>query len=93
MDAKTIRDKLDIVNIHRDDYNMIIKDRLDFGFDSIYFRYAEVIKELSFFKEKEAFKTGKNFDRKQWEDSRLMHFYNALEQLLHAHEDRNNGRT
>ena len=40
MDAKNIRDKLNIVNINRDDYNMIIKDRLDFGFDSIYFRYA-----------------------------------------------------
>ena len=92
MDAKTIKDRLDIITLHKDDYNMIMKDRLDFGFDSIYFRYAEVVKELSWFKEREAIRAGKPyFDRKQWEDTRLMHFYNTLEQLLHAHEDRKNG--
>ena len=34
--------------------DQIKKDRLDFGFDSIYFRYSEAIEELSWYKEIEA---------------------------------------
>lgn len=83
---KDMYDKLNIIMINRDDYNTIIKDRLDFGFDSIYFRYAEAIIELSFFKEIEAKRRGQDFDRKFWVDGKLMHFYNCLEQLTHAHE-------
>ena len=72
-------------------WNKVCKDRLDFGFDSIYFRYAEIVEELSWFKEKEAFKNGKNFDRDLWKETHLMHFYGCLEQLLQAHveEDKN----
>lgn len=83
---KRMKDKLDLVSIHRDDYNMILKDRLDFGFDSIYFRYSEAIEELSWFKEREALKNGRDFDRRRWCDTKRQHFYGALEQLLHAHE-------
>lgn len=65
------------------------KDRLDFGFDSIYFRYAEVVNELAEMKEKEAMKSigGKPFNRKSWADTKKMHFYNCLEQLLECHPD------
>jgi hypothetical protein len=66
---------------------MLIKDRLDFGFDSIYFRYAEIVDELSWFKLAEAKKEGRHFDRKTFCDTKKMHFYNCLEQLLHAHEE------
>ena len=83
---KRMKYKLDLVSIHRDDYNMILKDRLDFGFDSIYFRYSEAIEELSWFKEREALKNGRDFDRRRWCDTKRQHFYGALEQLLHAHE-------
>ena len=72
------------------DYERIQKDRLDFGFDSIYFRYSEVVEELSYYKAYEARKEGKNFDRKAFCDVRKMHFYNCLEQLLRCHEDNNN---
>ena len=81
-----IKQKLDTVYLTREDFNMICKDRMDFGFDSIYFRYAEAIIELSFFKDMEAKKTGRDFDRKVWVEGKLMHFYNCLEQLTHAHE-------
>lgn len=84
--AKEIKDKLDIVTINRETLDTICKDRLDFGFDSIYFRYSEVIEELSHFKEMEARRSGEHFDRKHFCDSRKMHFYNCLEQLLRAHE-------
>ena len=87
---KDMYDKLNIITINRDDYNTIIKDRLDFGFDSIYFRYAEAIIELSFLKEVEERLQGRDFDRKSWTDGKLMHFYNCLEQLLHAHEKGDN---
>jgi hypothetical protein len=81
-----IKQKLDTVHLTREDFNMICKDRMDFGFDSIYFRYAEAIMELSFFKDMEAKKAGRDFNRKAWADGKLMHFYNCLEQLTHAHE-------
>ena len=63
----------------------VLKDRLDFGFDSIYFRYAEAIVELSFYKEREALKNGKRFERERWARTKLEHFWNCLEQLTNAH--------
>ena len=84
--AKNLRDKLDIITLSREDFNTICKDRLDFGFDSIYFRYSEAIEELSWFKELEARREGRNFDRKSWCTTHRQHFYMCLEQLLHAHD-------
>ena len=87
--AKSLKDKLDIVTLSREDFNTICKDRLDFGFDSIYFRYSEVVEELSWFKEAEARREGRNFNRKSWCETRRQHFYMCLEQLIHAHEQEN----
>lgn len=84
--AKGIKEKLDIVTLSREDFETLCKDRLDFGFDSIYFRYSEAIEELGYYKEIEARRTGEHFDKKHWVDGRKMHFYGCLEQLLHAHE-------
>ena len=90
--AKKIKDTLDRVVVDREELNRALKDRLDFGFDSIYFRYSEAIEELSYYKEKEAHRECTHFDRKRWVDGRKMHFYNCLEQLLRAHEeDEKNG--
>lgn len=86
--AKGIKEKLDIVTLSREDFDTLCKDRLDFGFDSIYFRYSEAIEELGYYKEIEARRTGEHFDKKRWMDERKMHFYSCLEQLLRAHEDR-----
>lgn len=86
--AKGIKDKLDVVTLSREDFETLCKDRLDFGFDSIYFRYSEAIEELGYYKEIEARRIGEHFDKKRWMDGRKMHFYGCLEQLLHAHEDR-----
>lgn len=85
--ARQIKEKLDRVVIDRDTLQQITKDRLDFGFDSIYFRYSEAIEELSHFKEQEARRAGEHFDRKRFCDARKMHFYQCLEQLLRAHEE------
>ena len=86
-EAKRIKEKLDVVRISTKDYNTLAKDRLDFGFDSIYFRYSEAIEELSYYKEKEAYKEGTHFNRKRWADGCKMHFYGVLEQLLQAHRE------
>ena len=68
------------------DIDRILKDRLDFGFDSIYFRYAEAIQELSFFKEMEVKRLNiGTFDRVDWVHTKLEHFWYALEQLTSAH--------
>ena len=81
--VKDMYDKLNTVRLSRDDYNMILTDRLDFGFDSIYFRYAEVCDELAVYKAKlnhtDPVQERKNMDGKK------MHFYKTLEQLIHAH--------
>ena len=87
--AKKIKDTLDKVVVDREELNRALKDRLDFGFDSIYFRYSEAIEELAYYKEREAHRECTHFDRKRWVDGRKMHFYNCLEQLLRAHEDNN----
>ena len=85
MDIEKIKEKLNCVTLDKDDFDMIMKDRLDFGFDSIYFRYAEVCDELAFYKAKvecsDPVRVHKDIS---W---RKMHFYEALEQLLRAHEE------
>ena len=82
--AKNLKNKLDVVTLNREDFNTICKDRLDFGFDSIYFRYAEALDELAAYKA-----IVERIDpvqaRKQL-SYRKQHFYMALEQLLHAHD-------
>ena len=85
--TKKIKEILDTINMPRDIYNTIMIDRLDFGFDSIYFRYAEAIIELSFFKDMEAKRNGRDFNREVWVQGKLMHFYHTLEQLTHAPEE------
>ena len=88
--ASRVKEKLDVITMSREDFNALCKDRLDFGFDSIYFRYSEAIEELSWFKEQEAHRQGHNFDRKNWCNTKKMHFYECLEQLLHAHDQEEN---
>ena len=82
---KNVYDKLNVITINRDDYNMILKDRLDFGFDSIYFRYSEAIDELAAYMSKVDHIDPIEARRRL--SHRKMHFYNALEQLVHAHEE------
>ena len=87
MKIEDLKTKLDIVTIEQKQLDRILKDRLDFGFDSIYFRYSEIIEELSWFKEQEAYRNGdRSFDREAWCNVKRRHFYKCLEQLLCAHE-------
>ena len=87
--TKKIKEKLDVSTVSNDILDQLIKDRLDFGFDSIYFRYSEICDELAVYKamydrERDPVRVYKDmFHRK-------MHFYEALEQLLHAHEEERN---
>ena len=85
-EAKRIKEKLERkeVLVDRKELDKIVKDRLDFGFDSIYFRYAEVCDELAVYK---ARANGScPITERAHMNSRKMHFYQALEQLVHAHE-------
>lgn len=80
--AKKIKETLDVAYVSKTELNTLLKDRLDFGFDSIYFRYAILADEVARLRAKES----KDYER---ERSRVeiekMHFYNCLEQLLQAH--------
>lgn len=82
--AKEIMEKLDKVVIDRQTCNTLVKDRLDFGFDSIYFRYAEALDELALYKS--IVEHTDPINERKHMNGRKMHFYETLEQLLHAHE-------
>lgn len=86
-EAEELKNKLDVTVINRDQLNKILFERLNFAFDSLYFRYAMAIKELSEYKEREALKEGRHFSRKNWEESQCMHFYKVLEEILEAHAE------
>ena len=83
--AKKLINKLDVVTLTKEDFNQLAKDRLDFGFDSIYFRYAELCDELAMYKAK----VNHTDPEREYKDMnwRKMHFNEALEQLVHAHDD------
>lgn len=87
---KDMYDKMNVMVISKDDYEKITKDRIDFGFDSIYFRYAEVCDELAIYKAK-VYGSDPTKER-NYMNGRKQHFYEALEQLLmiHEKEDKNN---
>lgn len=86
--AKKIKEILDTSIVSNDTLNQLIKDRIDFGFDSIYFRYAEVCDELAMYK---AIVEHTNpIQEKKNMFHQKMHFYEALEQLLQAHEEKEN---
>lgn len=86
--AKRIKDIVNRTYIDNDVLNQVIKDRLDFGFDSIYFRYAEVCDELAVYKA--AMERTNPIEERKNMNCRKMHFYEALEQLVHAHEEVDN---
>ena len=76
-----------MIDIEKKDLDKVLKDRIDFGFDSIYFRYAELCDELAAYQAHyehiNPIQARKNLNFKK------MHFYNALEQLTQAHKDDN----
>ena len=78
-----IKEKLDIVTLEKEDFNTLVKDRLDFGFDSIYFRYALIRDELAYEKARYSHDIEKEKRRAETDKA---HFYMCLEQLLHAHD-------
>ena len=84
-EAKRIKDILERaeVVVDRKELDKVIKDRLDFGFDSIYFRYAEAIDELALYKAR--VEHTDPLDERRKMSHRKAHFYMALEQLLQAH--------
>lgn len=73
----------DMVVVDKKDVQTLLQDRLDFGFDSIYFRYATLCDELA------AYKAQVNhtniITEYQHMNHMKMHFYDALEQFVHAH--------
>ena len=47
---QNIKEKLNVTMVDKDELRQLYKDRLDFGFDSIYFRYASAVDELAQYK-------------------------------------------
>ena len=86
-EAKRIKEKLERkeVLVDREELDRIIKDRLDFGFDSIYFRYAEACDELAAYMSRADHIDPIEARRRM--SCRKMHFYKALEQLVQAHPE------
>ena len=82
---KEILERAEVV-VDRKELDKIIKDRLDFGFDSIYFRYAEVCDELAAYQSVVDHVPAHEARKRM--NGRKMHFYQALEQLVQAHPER-----
>ena len=87
-EMKKIKEKLERkeVIVDRKELDKIVKDRLDFGFDSIYFRFAEVCDELAAYQSVVDHVPAHEARKRM--NGRKMHFYQALEQLVHAHPER-----
>lgn len=87
LEAQRLKEKLERreVCVDRKELDRVVKDRLDFGFDSIYFRYAEAIDELALYKAR--VEHTDPFDERRKMSHRKAHFYMALEQLLQAHAE------
>lgn len=81
---KQLKTASNVVAVEKNELEILLKDRLDFGFDSLYFRYAELCDELA------AYKAHVNrtdvITERQHMNHRKMHFYTTLEQLVHAHD-------
>lgn len=83
-DTKRIKEMLNKVYIDRDKINQICNDRTDFGFDSIYFRYAQTRDTQALL---QAIATHGDIKKEQHKaEMDKMHFWGALEQLTCAHE-------
>lgn len=82
--TETLREEDPNVTISKEEHQKLVTERLAFGFDSIYFRYAAVIDELARYKAKDPANAGKDFSN--WANCQKMHFYNVLEQLTGAHD-------
>lgn len=84
-EKQKISDTLNSTRISTTTLNQLIQDRNDFGFDSIYFRYAIMRDELAVLR---ARVSSKDYQREQ-ETANVdkMHFYNALEQWTQVHQE------
>ena len=88
-EAQKMVERLSQVYVNRNELNQICKDRLDFGFDSIYFRFAEVCDELAVYKAR--VEHTDPIDERKRMNYRKQRFYMTLEQLIHAHKEDENG--
>ena len=59
--AEALREENPNVTISKEEHQKLITERLAFGFDSIYFRYAAVVDELAHYKTKDPANMGKDF--------------------------------
>lgn len=82
-EKQKIVDTLDSTRISNITLNQLIQDRNDFGFDSIYCRYAEVCDELAAYQSVVDHVPAHEARKRM--NSRKAHFYMALEQFVHAH--------
>lgn len=85
--AETLREENPNMTIPKEEHQKLVVDRLAFGFDSIYFRYAEAVDELARLKPRDPVEP--NTDPlwwRRWASNQKMHFYQVFEQLTGAHE-------
>lgn len=84
-----IKGKLNVTTVNNDIWNKILIERLNYAFDSLYFRFALAIKELGEYKQKEAVANNEKFLRKKWESAQMMNFHQTLEELSENYKKEN----
>lgn len=90
MDTNT---KNKIMLIERQELDKLLSQRINFAFDSLYFRYAMIVDELARYKEEENRRNNSGVNVKIWANNQKMHFYKVLEEILEAHPKENNQKS
>lgn len=84
-----IKEKLNVTTVNNDIWNRILSERLNYAFDSLYFKFALAIKELGEYKQREAVANNEEFHRKKWVSVQLMNFHQTLEELSEGYKKEN----
>lgn len=85
-----ILEKLNVTTVNNNIWNRILSERLlNYAFDSLYFRFALVVKELGEYKQIEAVANNEKFHCKKWIDAQLMSFHQTLEELSENYKKEN----
>lgn len=92
MDTNT-KNKNKIMPIERQELDKLLSQRINFAFDSLYFRYAMAIDELARYKEEENRRNGSCANIKRWADSQKMQFYKVLDEILEPYPKENNQKS
>ena len=94
--ARKIKDRLNVVQVDRDELNKLIDERNDWGYDALCMRFEQIVNELVYYKatSQEAKEKGHYGDipyYKQYYGSHIVRFFQELDSFVGGLHDNCNG--